>query len=57
MYDNMVAARVGYHIGAGDLNYATVGLGCNFKGFSLNAAYLLGSILDGTLMLGLETKF
>ncbi len=59
MFNNLVAARFGYNLlsGADDSNYATAGLGFNFKGFSLNAAYLLGGFIDGTLMLGLEAKF
>lgn len=71
MFNNMIAARVGYNLLSGKAisgdgskgetisgaNYATAGLGFNFKGFSLNAAYLLGGSMDGTLMLGLEARF
>ncbi len=58
MYNNMIAARAGYHIGGTEnSSYATLGVGFNFKGFSLNAAYLLGGFLKNTLMLGLQTNF
>lgn len=53
--------RAGYHLGSGDApvgSYASVGAGLRFKGFGLDAAYLLGDeAIGGGLLASLSYRF
>jgi hypothetical protein len=60
-FRNLIFLRAGYHIGSDKSPlpaFASVGLGVKFKGFKLNAAYILASeALAGTLTVGLGYNF
>lgn len=57
---DMVSVRAGYHYGNADCvfpSYASLGLGAKFSGISIDAAYLMGGVLSGTLALTLGYAF
>lgn len=58
-YDNLVFARAGYRLGSPAYpSHAAVGLGLQFQGFRMDAAYILASdSLSGGLSVGLGYKF
>jgi len=59
-YNDMIFARAGYRFGGESIipSYASIGLGAKFKGFRLDAAYLLGSdTLKNSFVLGIGYSF
>lgn len=61
-FKKFVAVRAGYHAGSGAAptgSYLSTGLGLNFGGFAINAAYLISSesSLGNTLLAGIGWSF
>lgn len=59
-FSGMVSARAGYHYGGDSVlpTFASAGLGVNYSGFTLDAAYLFASdILGGTFALSAGYRF